>query len=73
MAWCGIRNMNTLHAKLSDVLLFVLSLAQQGFAMATVKGYLSALSAFLSLLDKQSLFKSPFVMRFLKGLGLVSS
>ena len=46
---CGFHNMDLLQAKLSDVLLLVLSLAQQGVAMGTVTGYLLALSAFLHL------------------------
>ena len=46
----------------------MLSLAQQCPALDTVKGYRSAVSAFLRLPNQPSLFKSPFVTRFLKGL-----
>ena len=68
MAWCVTKQVDLLHAKLSEVLLFVLSVAQQDLALGAVKGYLSAISPFLRLLDQPSLFKSPVVMRFLKGL-----
>ena len=47
---------------------FVLSLAQHGLALDNVKGYLSAISACLQLLDQSSLFKSSVVMLFLKKL-----
>ena len=46
----------------------MLSLTEQGLALGTVKGYLSALLAFLRLPDQPSLFKPPVVMRLLKGL-----
>lgn len=50
------------------MLLFILALAQHGSALGTLKGYLSALSVFLRLPDQPSLFKSPIINRFLKGL-----
>ena len=61
---CSSGNVLCLQAQLTDLLLFCLSLARRGLAIATVKGYLSALSAFLSLPDQPSLFKSPVVMHF---------
>lgn len=56
-------NMDLLQAK------FMLCLAQRGFVVGTIKGYLVA---FLWLPDEPSLFKSPVVMRFLRGLTHVS-
>ena len=50
------------------MLLFALSLAQQGLSLGTVKGYLSFPLAFLRLPDQCSLYKSPVVTRFLKCL-----
>lgn len=47
---------------------FVLSLARQGFALHSVKGYLSAILAFLQLPDQPSLFKSLVLTHFLKVL-----
>ena len=57
--------------KFRYLVVFELSLAQQGLAVATVKGYLSAISAFLQLPDQ--LFKLSVMMRFLKGLIHVST
>lgn len=66
--WCGEKSIDPLKAHLSEVLNCALSLAQQGCAVATVNGFLSALSTFLCSPDHPSLFKSPIVMRFVKGL-----
>ena len=63
VAWCADK-IDPLTAPLSEVLLFILSLARHGLALGTVKGYLSAISAFLQLPDQHS----PVVTRFLKGL-----
>ncbi|KAJ1208809.1 hypothetical protein NDU88_004192 [Pleurodeles waltl] len=68
VAGCTNKSVDSLSAPLSEVLLFVLSLAQQGSSLGTLKGYLSAISAFLRLPDQPSLFKSPLVSMFLKGL-----
>ncbi|KAJ1101564.1 hypothetical protein NDU88_006631 [Pleurodeles waltl] len=68
VAWCTNKSVDPLSATRSEVLPFILSLAQQGSALGTLKGYLSAMSAFLRLSDQPSLFKSPIVSRFLKGL-----
>ena len=66
VGWCSGKNIDPLR---SHILQFTLSLAQQGSSVSTVKGYLAALSAFVCLPDQPSLFKSPIVMRFLKGLN----
>lgn len=71
MAWYGVHKIDPLQANQLDVLLFVLSLAKQGLALGTIKGYLLALLAFLRLLNQPSFFKLPDVIQFIKGLTRV--
>ena len=40
VAWCAEKQIDPLSAPLSEVVVFVLSLAQQGLALGTVEGYL---------------------------------
>lgn len=68
VAWCTDKHVDPLSAPLSQVILFILNLAQQGSASGTLKDYLSAISAFLRLPDQPSLFKSPIAHRFLQAL-----
>ena len=72
VAWFSTKQVNLLHDKLSEILLFVLSLGQQGLALGTVKGYLSVISP-LRLPDQPSLFKSPVAMLSLIGLQHIST
>ena len=55
MSWCATKQVDPLYAQLYEVLLFVSSLAQQGLALGTVKGYLSAILAFLRFPDQSLL------------------
>ena len=70
--WLGVTPKTWTRCKPNCRICCYLFLAQQGFAVGIVKGYLSALSAFLRLPDQLALFKSPVVMCFLKSLVHVS-
>ncbi|XP_042315420.1 uncharacterized protein LOC121926471 [Sceloporus undulatus] len=54
---------------LANILEFLMSLSDLGLLLSSIKGYLSAISYHYVSENKPSLFRDPFVKRFLKGLN----
>ena len=65
--WCGRRGLDPFRADVTHILEFLNELFLQGKAYNTLKGYMSALSAFRGKIGGFSFVSHPNISTFLKG------
>ncbi|XP_073780302.1 uncharacterized protein [Danio rerio] len=66
-AWCREHQLNPVSCQVASVLEFLQDRLSAGLAASTLRVYVSAIAAYRSPLDDESLGQDPLICRFLRG------